>query len=197
VSLLAGTTPGVHWPTARGQYLRRVRYSTDDPMVTILAAAGYPVETDVANPKTTVVVTFPTQGPDMRSEREVSVWEKMYLAVHHQRYWADNMVSLTASFMPHEVDQIPAVLRAFDGQLKTISMLPLSESGGAYAQMPYEQVPESEWQDMWDQVRPIALKALYTNGADATGERFCSSDRCEIILPVPAEADVRRDTART
>jgi ribonucleoside-triphosphate reductase (thioredoxin) len=190
VSLVAGVTPGVHWPASRGKYLRRVRYRVGDPAVAVLEAAGYEIEADVMDPSHSQVVTFPVQGPEIRSEREVSVWEKMYLAVHHQRYWADNMVSLTATFRPDERDQVPAVLRAFEGQLKVISMLPLSEQGevGFYAQMPYEQVSADEWQERFDRVRPLRWDRLYsTDALDASGERFCTSDHCELTLPAPAE----------
>ena len=196
VSLVAGVTPGVHWPTARGRYVRRVRYRAGDPTVAVLEDAGYEVEPDVMDPKNTVVVTFPVQGPEIRSERDVSVWEKMYLAVHHQRYWADNMVSLTASFRPEEQRDIAAVLKAFDGQLKSISMLPLLESGGAYQQMPYEQVSYDRWIALADKVRPLDFEALYRDGSDAEGERFCSSDSCE-LKAYTNTVDVREVVALT
>lgn len=193
VSLVAGVTPGVHWPTGRGRYLRRVRYSAGDPTVTVLQDAGYHVEPDVMNPDSDVVVTFPVLGPEIRSEREVSLWEKMYLAVHHQRYWADNMVSLTATFRQDEHDQVPAALRAFDGQLKSISMLPLLSAGGAYKQMPYETVSDEEWEERFNRVQPLDWASLYgTDSADAAGEKFCTTDRCEMSLVMPlVEVDVR------
>lgn len=192
VSLVTGVTPGVHWPTGRGRYLRRVRYSVGDPTVAVLEDAGYEVEPDVMDPKHSLVVTFPVQGPEIRSEREVTIWEKMILAVTHQRYWADNMVSLTATFREDEKPEILHVLRAFDGQLKSISMLPLMDAGGAYAQMPYETVSDEEWERRWKKVKRLDMGKLYRNGADATGEKFCSNDSCEIRLPAsPVEVDVR------
>lgn len=178
VSLVAGVTPGVHWPVGKGKYLRRVRYSVGDPTVEILQAAGYHVEPDVMDPVHDLVVTFPVQGPEIRSERDVTLWEKMYLAVHHQRYWADNMVSLTATFKEDEKDQISAVLRAFDGQLKSISMLPLG--GGGYKQMPYEQVSDEEWERHRARIKPVDMETLYSNGRDAEGDKYCDGGACEV-----------------
>ena len=47
VSLLAGATPGMHFPEAR-HYLRRVRLAAGSPLVGALRASGYPVEPDVS-----------------------------------------------------------------------------------------------------------------------------------------------------
>jgi hypothetical protein len=141
-----------------------------------------------------VVITFPVEGPQVRSEREVSIWEKTHMAVAHQRYWADNAVSVTLTFRQDERDQIPAVVRAFDGQLKTMSMLPLMDVGGAYAQMPYESVSEENWLSRVAKIHPIDWDRLYGQGAlDAVGERFCTTDRCELVVTErPREVDIRR-----
>jgi ribonucleoside-triphosphate reductase len=181
VSLLAGVTPGVHWPVSNGTYLRRVRYSVTDPILEVLVGAGYHVEPDVMDPKHTMVVTFPTLGPKMRSERDVSVWEKAHLASAHQRHWADNQVSVTLTFKENERDQIPAVLRAFDGQLKSVSLLPMLEADGPYAQAPYEHVTDGQWQELASSARPLDWPALYGGAArDAEGESFCTNDTCEV-----------------
>ena len=182
VSLLAGVTPGVHWPTGHGTYIRRIRYAVNDPALKIIKAAGYLVEPDVMDPRHTVVVEFPTVGPDVRSERDVTIWEKAHLATLHQRYWADNQVSVTLTFSESEREQVGPVLRAFDGQLKSISMLPMFDAS-AYAQMPYESITEEVWGESIAGIRSLDWDALYGAGSlDAEGEKFCSNDVCE--LPV-------------
>src|SRR5690606_3217173 len=70
VSILVGVTPGVHWPE-QDVYLRRMRFRVNDPMVEVFAKAGYEVEPDVMDSEHTVVVTFPTRGPSVRTNREV------------------------------------------------------------------------------------------------------------------------------
>lgn len=180
VSLLFGVTPGVHWPVA-DIYIRRMRLSVSDPLLEKLEEAGYHTEPDVMDPKHSIVVELPTLGPDVRTEREVSMWEKSQLAVLAQRYWADNQVSVTLTFQDHEKGEIGPLLRAIDGQLKSVSMLPLLEAGGAYAQMPYERITQEDWEHKVAQTNPMNWEDLYRGSAlDAEGEKFCSNDTCII-----------------
>lgn len=180
VSLLAGVTPGVHWPVD-DVYIRRMRLSKNDALVSVLEAAGYFVEPDFSNPDYDVVVELPTRGPQVRTEKEVSVWEKAAMAVLHQRYWADNQVSVTLSFREDERTQIGNIIKAFDGQLKSLSFLPILESGGAYRQMPYERIDNERYEELTAGVRPVGWSVLYGGAAaDAEGEAFCNNTSCEI-----------------
>ena len=61
VSLLAGATPGVHFPEARF-YWRRVRLGREHPLVPRLAAAGYGVEPALEDPERKVVITVPVDA---------------------------------------------------------------------------------------------------------------------------------------
>jgi len=179
-SIIAATTPGVHWPVSSGNYIRRQRFAIHNPLVKVFKDAGYKVESDVMAPKTTVVVDFPVTSPDVRDERSVSIWEKAALAAKVQRYWADNGVSVTITFLPSEKDQVPAVIKMYGDQLKAFSFLPLDT--GTYAQMPYEVVPDEEWQAAFDKVKPISDADLYLGaGAQETeAEKFCDTDVCII-----------------
>ncbi len=180
VSLLFGVTPGAHWPKERGFYVRTVRDTKDSPVAQAMADAGYPVEPSVSDPETTVVISIPVEGPDVRPERDVSVWEKASLAATCQRWWSDNSVSVTLTFREDEAGEIPAVLRAFDGQLKSVSFLPMAE--GVYAQAPYQRVSREEWEALRAGIRPLDWDALYRDGTlpEAEGELFCTTDACEL-----------------
>lgn len=182
VSLLAGVTPGVHWPVASGYYYRLVRYASNDPLLEALVKAGFHTEPDVMDPEHTMVVYFATEGPEVRTETEVSIWEKADLAAMAQRYWADNQVSVTVTFQDSERDQIPVLLQAKEGQLKSISMLPIYENDGSFAQMPYQRItPDSFDEKVAAVTKRISPSVLYGKIAeDAVGEKFCSNDTCEI-----------------
>jgi adenosylcobalamin-dependent ribonucleoside-triphosphate reductase len=177
-SLIASTTPGVHWPTTSGYFIRRVRYAIFDPMVNVLRDAGYEVEPDVNDPENTLVVSFPSHGVEVRSERDVSIWEKAHLAVMAQRSWADNMVSVTVSFTKDEANQIAPLLNALSGQLKSISFLPIDDSGTTYAQAPFEPISEEAFNVMTANIKPLG--EFYSSGIEAQGEKFCANDSCDL-----------------
>jgi adenosylcobalamin-dependent ribonucleoside-triphosphate reductase len=176
VSLVAGATPGIHYPEA-STYWRRVRLAKDSPLVQILSDAGFHIEPDVKDADRTLVVRFGISDERVRPVSQVSVWEQVANVVDYQRYWADNQVSCTVKFKPEDTDQIFRVLETFEDQLKGISFLPLYDHG--YAQAPYEACDASE---VTEYNRKIT-DADYTNfiGHDAEGSKFCDSDKCVIV----------------
>lgn len=183
-SIIAGTTSGVHWPTTSGYYIRRQRFLRHDPIVDAIIKAGYHVEPDVMDPNQTVVASFPTKGLSVRSERDVSVWEKAHLAAMAQRYWADNMVSVTVSFDDQsEAKEIEPLLRSLQGQLKSVSFLPISDSGTSYAQAPFEPVDQDVAISQQKAMKRFNIDLLYgKKSLEAQGEQFCTTDVCEIKL---------------
>lgn len=186
VSLLGGATPGVHWPVSSRYYIRRIRFRATDPKVELFRRAGYNVEPDVGDPMFTVVVDFPTQGPNVRNEREVSLWEKVSLAALLQEWWADNQVSATFTFDPEsEGGYVKRVIKAFEGRLKSMSFLPMSKPGkkGAYRQPPYEATTKAKFDKLVAGVERIDTELLYSIQEDAEGERYCANDVCELPLP--------------
>jgi hypothetical protein len=176
-SLLTHSTPGVHWPVATGHYIRRVRFNRTNPLVERLIEAGYEAEPADGDPDYTVVVTFITSGPDIRNERQVSIWEKAELAAMAQRWWSDNCVSATITFTPEERYQIEPLLSSKKGQFKTLSFLPLYEEA-TYSQQPFEKIAENGVVESY-----LANKQrldLYTTGIAAAGDKFCDNDTCTI-----------------
>lgn len=180
VSILAGESPGVHWSPGGRHFNRAIRFAKSDPMVTIFRTAGYRVEDSVTDPDSTVVVYFPIESTAQRSEREVTVFEKANLAVLAQRYWSDNSVSVTLSFdKDAEATHVGTVLHMHDGQLKTVSFLPMGNE--TYAQMPYTTIDEPTYQQASLTLLPVDLSSVYAGQAlDAAGEAYCTTDKCEI-----------------
>jgi len=183
VSILAGESPGVHW-TPGGEYFNRaIRFSNEDPMLPLFRMANYRVEPASESPNTTSVVFFPIKSDAKRSEKDVSIYEKVALAATAQRHWSDNSVSVTVSFNAEtEKDDVGTVLHMFDGQLKTVSFLPMGNA--VYPQMPYTQITEKEYEDEGVmKLFPIDLKGVYAGmAADAIGEMYCTTDACEVKM---------------
>jgi len=180
VSILAGESPGVHW-TPGGKYFNRtIRFSNEDPMLPLFKMANYKIEPAAESPDTTSVVYFPIKSNAIRSEKDVTIFEKIALATTAQRYWSDNSVSVTVSFNKDtESQHVGTVLHMHDGQLKTVSFLP--SGNDTYPQMPYTQITEEEYLQQASKLFPIDLTGVYAGmAADAIGERYCTTDSCEI-----------------
>jgi hypothetical protein len=183
VSILAGESPGVHWTPGGEYFLRTIRFGNDDPMLPLFKSSGYVVEPASESPKTTSVVYFPIKSSALRSEKDVSIYEKTSLAAMAQRHWSDNSVSVTVSFnATTEKDAVGTVLHMFDGQLKTISFLPMGNA--TYPQMPYTQITAEQYEEYKYKLMPIDFTDVYAGmAADAIGEKYCSTDFCEVPKP--------------
>ncbi len=182
VSILAGESPGVHWTPGGKYFLRAIRFANSDPMLPLFKMAQYRVEPASESPDTTSVVFFPIKSNAIRSEKSVSIFEKMSIAATAQRYWSDNSVSVTVSFdAENEAGDIGNVLHMYDGQLKTVSFLPMGNF--TYPQMPYTQITEEEYEENTMKLFPIDFSGVYAGmAADAIGDAYCTTDACEIKL---------------
>ena len=182
VSILAGESPGVHWSVGGKYFLRSIRFRNTDPMIPLFKMANYKTEPAVEDKDNTTVVYFPIMTDALRSEKDVSIYEKIALAATAQRYWSDNSVSVTISFdSENESKDVERVLHMYDGQLKTVSFLPSGDL--VYPQMPYTQITEKEYEKYTMKLFPIDFAGVYAGmAADAVGEAYCTTDACEIKL---------------
>jgi adenosylcobalamin-dependent ribonucleoside-triphosphate reductase len=178
VSLVAGATPGMHWPESRF-FIRRMRLGKTSTLLPALIKAGYHVEPDKFDSSSMVVSVPIDMGEGIRTLPEVSMWEQLSLAAFIQKYWADNQVSCTVTFIPEtEGPQIKNALDYFQYQLKGISFLPKLEKG-AYEQMPYEAITEAEYIQFANSIQPLVFDSI--SGEEAEVDKFCNNDVCEII----------------
>jgi len=177
VSLLAGATPGIHYPESN-YYIRRIRISKFSDLVKPLKKAGYKIEPAIGQERDTIVVEFPVYlGEKIRTIKDISMWEQLSLGAFMQKYWSDNQISQTVTFNPEtEGKDIKHALELYQYQLKGISFLP-SLSEGAYPQMPYEAITEKEYKKM---IKKITKIDFLNNTEDAVDEKFCTNDACII-----------------
>ncbi len=177
VPLLAGVEGGMKSPTSK-YYMRTIRIDHISPLIPALKEAGYRMEPDRTTPRTTVVY-FPCEAKgSARLAKDVSLWEQAAVYTALQRHWADNMVSATLMFQPHEAQDIARVLKVYEGQWKAISFLPLSDHG--YLQAPYTPCSEDEYLYAVSKLKPVAFDGLQI-GHD-TDDKYCAGGVCE--LPV-------------
>ena len=182
VSLLSGATPGVHWGPGGNFFLRAIRFGNQDPMISLFKAAGYKMEADLVSANTTVVY-FPVHSGHPRSEKDVTLFEKIALAATTQKYWSDNGVSVTLSFDKEtETKHVAPALHMYEGQLKAVSFLPMGNK--TYPQQPYTQITKDEYNAYIGQIKKINWSAIYdgVDNLEAEGEAYCTTDTCMIKI---------------
>jgi ribonucleotide reductase alpha subunit len=180
VSLLSGATPGVHWGPGGAFYLRAIRFGNTDPMLYLLKTAGYKVEADLVSANTSVVY-FPVASDHLRSEKDVSLFEKIGLAATAQKYWSDNGVSVTLSFDKEtEKKHVAPALHLYEGELKAVSFLPMGNQ--TFPQQPYSNITREEYNSYVGKIGKIDWSAIYdgVENLESLGEAYCSTDACEI-----------------
>jgi hypothetical protein len=187
VSLLAGSTPGLHYPESRF-YIRRIRLSINSELVEPLKKAGYKIEPAFGSEDSTLVVEIPVDvGEGIRTAGDLSIWEQFSLAAFLQRHWADNQVSCTVTFNPEtESEEIPNVLNYFQYHLKGISLLPRHDYG-AYKQMPYEAIDEKEYNKQMGKLGKLSFGVIKSEEANI--EKFCDGDFCDVEEITPTAGD--------
>ncbi len=174
ISLLAGVSPGMHFPISR-YAVRRLRVGNGQKIAQFLIEAGVPHMPDLYSENTTVF-EFPIRYENGRSIDRVSAWEQFALLAMLQREWSDNMVSCTITFdEAEEGSQIERMLAMFAPVIKSASLLPRKDAQ-IYEQMPVEPISEAEYERR-SKAMPVIDWSRF-GGSDGAGEGFCSILAC-------------------
>lgn len=173
VSLLAGATPGMHFPESN-YYIRRIRIAKNSDLIEPLRKSGYKIEQAVDDPETTFVVEFPIFVGNCKTINQVTIWEQLLLASFFQEHWADNQVSCTVTFKEWEKDQIKTALDYFQYKLKGISFLPKASTIN-YPQMPYEEISKEEYENSINNIVELQNENITE---DSKLELFCDNESC-------------------
>jgi ribonucleotide reductase alpha subunit len=175
ISLLNGSSPGIHAPHAP-YYIRRTRIAKNDPMAMAMMEAGVPFDEDIYDTKgNTWVFEFPTKAAHTNSSSKTeTVREQFQRQATVQEWWADNAVSATLNFTPDtEREELANCLKEFVPRLKSTSCLPRTHG---YKQPPYEEIDELTFHRMSsliDNNHPLV------HGGDIEVEE-CSSGSCPV-----------------
>ena len=137
VSQLVDCASGIH-PRYSRNYIRTVRADKKDPLATMMAMMGFPVEDDVTKPEHNYVFSFPIKvSDDAVITEDVSSLEHLELWKTYQLHWCEHKPSITVHLKDHEWMEAGAwVFRNFD-IVSGISFLPYS--GHSYKQAPYQE----------------------------------------------------------
>jgi hypothetical protein len=152
ISLLNGSSPGIHAPFAPF-YLRRARLAKNDPMVPALQEAGVPWEFDQYDTTgNTLVFAFPTKASHTRfTVQKETIRDQFERQAQVQEHWADNAVSATLSFDPNtEREETARCLAEYVPRFKSTAMLAKAHG---YVQAPYEAIDENTYKEAAAKVR--------------------------------------------
>ncbi|ETO36618.1 ribonucleoside triphosphate reductase [Reticulomyxa filosa] len=185
ISLLTGSTPGMHWPEA-SYYLRRVRIPKEaQGLVRPLMEANYPLE-QAAEDENTLCVSFPVAVGDERikSIHDVSMREQLEMAAFLQRHWCDNQVSVTVTFdNDREGVHLSNMLDEFQYKLKSVSFLPKFATQTTYPQMPYEAITKQHYVQLLQALKPLDFNKFSEAidvDRDMEPHKFCDKDSCQM-----------------
>lgn len=181
-SEILGTSPGIH-PRLFKYYIRRVRFSSTDPVLKLLKASGVKMvpeyNHDPVDPKVWVV-EWPRKSPDGYDEKHYNLkpaelfeyWKKAKME------YADHNVSVTFTVSEGEaIHLIHKMWENFD-ILSGVTMYPRKV---AYVLPPYEEIDEETYNRLKAAIPKIDYSklALYENGVDMTERRMefaCTRD---------------------
>lgn len=176
ISLLAGCPPGVHYSICNRYVIRRKRINKLQPICKFLIKAGYHYEQDLYSPSNWVF-DFPLDQGDCKSEKDVSITELLDLVKVAQANWADNSVSVTATYTKDELTTLDKTINTYLPYVKTLSFLPKSDI--EYKQAVYEAITKEQYDEMISTVKPINWAKFENNDKeDSELIGFCDGDFC-------------------
>ena len=175
LSLLPGVTPGCHPAYAR-YMIRRIRISSNHPLVQVCKDHNYPVEFqqnfDGSEDHSTVVVSFPFRHPDHAVlAKDVTALDQLETVRWLQEVWSDNSVSCTVYYRKEELPAIKEYLKKnYRKNHKSLSFLLHSEHG--FKQAPLEEITKEQYDVMVANTKIITAISEASIGLDddcATG----------------------------
>lgn len=191
VSLLTGSTPGIHFPTF-SRAIRNVRFASNSEVAKKLIDAGVYYEQDIYD-KNTLVFSFPMSYGNTRAATDVSIWEQAAILKSVQRNYSDNSVSVTLYFAEHESKCVADVIADTLPHVKSLSILPHTPEG-VYAQSPFVRSTDEEYQRLMKNIKTVDWSDTKEQGLLPSG---CDSSSCEISsfkLMVEDANDTKEET---
>lgn len=179
LSLLPGVTPGCHPAYARFM-IRRIRISSNHPLVQVCRDHGYHVEYqqnfDGSEDHSTVVVSFPFRHPDHAVlAKDMTAIDQLETIKWLQENWSDNSVSCTVYYRKEELPEIRKYLKKYyKNAHKSLSFLLHSEHG--FKQAPLEEITEEQYNELVANTRLITA----IDEANIGLEDDCATGACPI-----------------
>lgn len=180
LSLLPGVVSGVH-PAIAQYMIRRVRISSNHPLVDVCRDHGYHVEYqrnfDDTEDRSTVVVEFPFAYPEGTVlAKDLSAVGQLEWVKRLQTEWSDNSVSCTVYYRPEELPEIRSYLeKNYNKGFKSLSFLLHSDHG--FKQAPFEEISKERYEQL---VKKTRLITHIEQELDMDDSSDCAGGACPI-----------------
>ena len=158
LSLLSGATPGIH-PAYSQYYIRRIRMSSDDKLVSTCKELGYHIEPvknfDETLDYTTVIVDFPCfAGDNTILAKDMSAVKQLEMVKQLMTIWSDNSISVTVYYKKEELPEIKKWLKEnYKDNIKSVSFLLHKEHG--FKQAPYEEITKEQYEERIAKIKKL------------------------------------------
>lgn len=184
VSLLPVVSSGVHFSHSP-YYVRRIRISSDDPLVKVCEELGYPVFPEVGQDKDTCVtkvVEFPVKAPAGRQKGDVSALEQLEIYKMFMEHYVDHNCSITIHVRDQEWDDVEQWV--WDNWDDTVALSFLSYEDNFYDLLPFEEITEEEYNKRTENMRQF-IPSLISKYEKEEMELDIGDEGCEAgVCPV-------------
>lgn len=167
-------------------YIRNIRVSAHSPIFKVLKDEAVPMDPEngqTAETATTWVVHFPVKSPEGAKHR------KSFKAIDQCNYWLQNKVhwtehnpSVTITYYPDEVIDLIKWVWEHKDLIGGMAFLPAFDA--AYAQMPYQEITQVEYDRLRSSFPEIDFSKLYRYEEEdytkAAQELACVAGACDI-----------------
>ena len=160
LSLLPGVSSGLHHSHSE-YFIRRIRISSQDPLVKVCEKLGYPVLPENGQDPLTCtvkVIEFPQKAPVTRTKYEVSAIEQLETYKRFMKNYVDHNASITVTVREHEWDEVEDWLYENWDDVVAVSFLALDDN--FYPLLPYESITEEEYHKRVSAMRPFIPSLL-------------------------------------
>ncbi len=178
LSLLPVVSSGVHF-NHTPYYIRRIRISSDDPLVKVCEDLEYPVFPEVGQDSescVTKVVEFPVKAPKGKLKGDVSALEQLEIYKMFMDYYVDHNCSITVHVRDHEWDGVEQWV--WDNWDDTLALSFLSYEDNFYDLLPFEEISEEEYNRRVAEMKPF-IPSLISKYEKEEVEYDIGNEGCE------------------
>lgn len=184
LSLLPVVSSGVHFSHAP-YFVRRIRISSDDPLVKVCEELGYPVHPEVGQnieSCTTKVVEFPVKAPEGKSKSQVSALEQLEIYKMFMTHYVEHNCSITVHVRDEEWDEVEEWV--WENWDDTVALSFLSFDDSFYELLPFEEISEEEYQERVAAMKPF-IPSLISKYEKEEVEYDIGNEGCEAgVCPI-------------